>query len=174
MCPPRWFGDRLSGRRRLPAVLLLLGSDPYHPGHAREEALEIVRRAILDSGCVEVIIGGFSNGATFAGTPFCRGENIDGRVVGVVVDDPPPDEGTIGCRPSAGTRVVLYWTTALDEVAAPGTDCDGIGWTCLGGDLSELRPTQLRSVQLLFESVQPTPVVSSRTRIRTMVEVSYG
>ena len=150
MCPPRWFGYPLSGRRRLPAVLLLLGSDPYHPGHAREEALEIVRRAILDSGCVEVIIGGFSNGATFAGTPFCRGENIDGRVVGVVVDDPPPDEGTIGCRPSAGTRVVLYWTTALDEVAAPGTDCDGIGWTCLGGDLSELRPTQLRSVQLLF------------------------
>ena len=107
----------------------------YFPDDRYDEAMQIVSGAVDDSECEVVAIGGFSNGAAFAGTIFCSGETLGGRLVGVVVDDPPPDMGTQDCAPAEGVEVALYWTGALDEQAVEGTQCDSIGWTCLGGEL---------------------------------------
>lgn len=53
----------------------------------------------------------------------------------MVVDDPPPDQGTQDCTPTEGVDIQLYWTGALDQQAVEGTQCDSIGWTYHGGEL---------------------------------------
>jgi len=107
----------------------------YFPADRYDEALQIVSAAVADSECEVVVIGGFSNGAAFAGAIYCSGETLSGKLVGVVVDDPPPDQGTQDCTPAEGVEIALYWTGALDELAVDGTQCESIGWTCLGGEL---------------------------------------
>ena len=77
------------------------------------------------------MVHGFSNGASMAAALYCSGDDLDGRLVGVVVDDPVTDSATIGCAP-ADVPVTLYWTAALDDTAPPGTDCASIDWTCAG------------------------------------------
>lgn len=100
-----------------------------------DEAVSIVGDLVEQVGCNRVVLDGFSNGAAFAATVACRGETFGGTLAGVVVDDPPPDEGVVGCAPGPGVEVALYWTGALDEQAQPGADCGDIGWTCAGGRL---------------------------------------
>ncbi len=107
----------------------------YFPDERYDEAREIVRTAIDDVGCERVVIHGFSNGGAFAAMLACRGESFDGRVAGIVIDDPVPDQGVIPCGRDEATPVALYWTGALDGTAVPGTDCAGIDWTCAGGSL---------------------------------------
>ena len=104
----------------------------YFPEAKYEEARDIVTAAIDDAGCERVVLNGFSNGAAFVGSMYCNGETFSGRLVGVVIDDPVPDEGTLDCQPGAGADAALYWTGALTQ-AEPDTDCDDIGWTCEGG-----------------------------------------
>ncbi|MGH9138272.1 MAG: hypothetical protein ACRD0G_14700 [Acidimicrobiales bacterium] len=97
-------------------------------------ARDVVGAAIAEVGCERVVLNGFSNGAAFAAKLYCRGETFDGTVVGVVVDDPVPDEAAAGCEPAPGIDVALYWTGALTE-ATPGASCDDLGWTCEGDTL---------------------------------------
>ncbi len=104
----------------------------YFPADRYAEALAIVESAA--AGCDQVIVGGFSNGASFAASLYCHGETLDGRLVGVVVDDPVPDHSADGCAPAGGVGVTLYWTGALDATAAPGWDCSEADWTCEGGE----------------------------------------
>ncbi len=93
--------------------------------------LDIVRAAVDDAGCRSVVLHGFSNGAAFAAAAVCTGDELDGRLVGVIVDDPVTDAATLGCeRPDV--PLVVYWTGALAEIAPPGTDCESIDWTCAG------------------------------------------
>ena len=56
-------------------------------------------------------------------------------MVGVVIDDPVPDNGVTGCTPSPDVAGALYWTGGLDPQAQPGVDCASIDWTCDGGTL---------------------------------------
>ena len=107
----------------------------YDPEDAFDEAVAVVADVVDQAGCTRVVLDGFSNGAAFAATVACRGESFDGALVGVVVDDPPPDEGVVDCAPAEGVDLALYWTGALDEQAQAGADCDDIGWTCAGGRL---------------------------------------
>src|SRR5215216_3498094 len=70
------------------------GNDPagdgrqwlYFPEDRYTQAVAVVDQAA--TGCDEVIIDGFSNGGALAAKLYCRGETLDGRLRGVVVDDP--------------------------------------------------------------------------------------
>ncbi len=106
----------------------------YFPDEDYDAAVAVVGDLVEEVGCETVVVNGFSNGGAFAATMACRGETLDGTLVGVVVDDPPPDEGTIDCEVAEGVDVALYWTGALTQAEA-GADCDDLGWTCLGGRL---------------------------------------
>ena len=103
----------------------------YFPEGDYEAARAIVADAVAN--CEQVILDGFSNGGSFAAKLYCRGETFDGRLVGVVVDDPVTDEGVEGCEPDPSVHLTLYWTGAVDAQAQPGWDCAEADWTCEGG-----------------------------------------
>ena len=105
----------------------------YFSDEEYEQAASVVRQAT--AGCASVIVNGFSNGGAFAAKFYCRGEDLDGRLRRVVVDDPVVDQGVLGCTPNAAVDVALYWTGALEDDAQPDRDCDELGWTCEGGVL---------------------------------------
>jgi len=104
----------------------------YFPAERYEEARTRVLQA--SSGCSSVILSGFSNGGAFAARLYCAGEDLDGRLLRVVVDDPVTDQGVAGCVPATGVDAVLYWTGALDASSQPGSPCEAIDWTCEGGE----------------------------------------
>jgi hypothetical protein len=103
----------------------------YFPDDEYAVARDSVEAAI--DGCSQVIVNGFSNGGAFAAKLYCRGETFDGRLTGVVVDDPVVDEAVEGCSPDPSVAVTLYWTGALEAEAQPGWDCAEADWTCEGG-----------------------------------------
>ena len=103
----------------------------YFPDADYDAARAIVDGAIAT--CDQVIVNGFSNGASFAAKLFCRGETFDGRLVRVVVDDPVVDGAVTGCAPDPSVAVTLYWTGALEPPASAGWDCAESDWTCEGG-----------------------------------------
>jgi hypothetical protein len=105
----------------------------YFAPSSYEAALAGVTQAIGANSCGQVIVGGFSNGGAFATKLFCRGESFDGRLVGVVADDPVPDHGADGCAPAPGVTLTIYWTGALAATAQPGWNCAEQDWTCEGG-----------------------------------------
>lgn len=104
----------------------------YFPDGEYEDARQVVADSI--AGCGEVIVNGFSNGASFAASLYCNGETFDGRLVGVVVDDPVTDHGVDGCAPDPSVAVTLYATGALEATATPGWSCEDGDWTCEGGE----------------------------------------
>lgn len=99
------------------------------------QARAIVAEALDGAGCSRSVINGFSNGGSFAAALYCGGEQFEGRVVGYVIDDPVPDQAVLDCDPAAEVQLALYWTGALDEAAAPGTNCADLDWTCAGESL---------------------------------------
>jgi pimeloyl-ACP methyl ester carboxylesterase len=107
----------------------------YFPADRYDEARRIVEVALDDEGCDRAIVDGFSNGAAFAASLLCRGENFDNRVIGYIVDDPVPDRAVEGCAAPDGMNAVVYWTGGLDGSATPGADCASIDWTCDGGTM---------------------------------------
>lgn len=104
----------------------------YFPDAEYDAAAAIVRDAV--AGCDVILLGGFSNGAAFAAKLYCRGETFDGRLVGVVVDDPVPDHAADGCQPDPAVALTLYWTGGLADQATPGWECAEADWTCEGGE----------------------------------------
>jgi hypothetical protein len=105
----------------------------YDTAEAMEEASGIVEEVVDAAGCERVAIHGFSNGAAFAGALACSGDTLGGRLVGVVVDDPVPDDSSPECAPDPDVAIAVYWTGGLAE-AEPGASCEDLGWTCAGGD----------------------------------------
>jgi hypothetical protein len=97
------------------------------------EAREIVEQAVAP--CDAIMLDGFSNGAAFAARLYCLGENFDGRLLRVVVDDPVTDASVADCAPDPSVAVALYWTGGLAPISAPGTDCSGTEHVCLGGTM---------------------------------------
>jgi pimeloyl-ACP methyl ester carboxylesterase len=104
----------------------------YFPPAEYDEARDVVASAVDEAGCESVVVNGFSNGAAFTAAMYCRGESFDGRLIGVVIDDPVTDAVTQECSPTAGVDAVVYWTGALEFEAPAGTECDSIDWTCDG------------------------------------------
>ena len=103
----------------------------YFPDQEYDAARAVVSEAA--AGCQQVIVDGFSNGASFAAKLYCRGETLGGRLVRVIVDDPVVDAGVEGCRPDPSVAVTLYWTGALAAQSAAGGECAQNDWTCEGG-----------------------------------------
>lgn len=116
---PRGNADGWGGRQWL-----------YDTDERYTDALAIVREA--SAGCARVVLHGFSNGGSFAAKVACRGETLDGRLAGVIVDDPVPDAGVVPCAPAPGVKVALYWTGSLTQAVA-GWSCREQDWTCQGG-----------------------------------------
>jgi hypothetical protein len=104
----------------------------YFPESGYQEVRSLVARAIEESGCGQVIVHGFSNGAAAAAKLFCRTERFRDTVVGYIVDDPVPDLAVEGCRPPPGVKLRVYWTGGLDN-ATDGWPCSSRDWTCEGG-----------------------------------------
>jgi pimeloyl-ACP methyl ester carboxylesterase len=125
----------------------------YFPDESYAEARDIVAAAADEAGCTRLVLDGFSNGAAFAAKLYCRGETFDGRLVGVVIDDPVPDNGVADCTPSADVAGALYWTGGLDPQAQPGADCEPIDWTCDGATLVGIEAY----AESLGLDIQPSP-----------------
>jgi len=105
----------------------------YFPDDQYEVARRIIADAIDARGCKQVIVDGFSNGASFAAKLYCRGETFGDRLLRVVIDDPVPDAGVLECHPDPSVDLVLYWSGALEATAKPGWECSEGDWTCEGG-----------------------------------------
>lgn len=103
----------------------------YDDPDDRADGLARITEAVDAAGCERVVLHGFSNGGGFVGALVCDGEDLDGRLVGAVVDDPVPDEGTEDCDRDPELPVVVYWTGALVQ-ATPGATCESLGWICAG------------------------------------------
>ena len=124
----------------------------YFPEDRYTEAVGIVRSAIDAAGCTDVVVHGFSNGAAFAASMYCHGESFDGRLRGIIVDDPVTDHGTASCTPAPGVNVAVYWTGGLDEQSKPGTACKPMDWTCQGDSLVGIEA---------YAAAMSTPVLAS-------------
>jgi hypothetical protein len=103
----------------------------YFPDSEYDEALGVVENAV--EGCGRIILNGFSNGASFATRLYCSGEDFDGRLESVVIDDPVTDDSSKGCQSAPDVSATLYWTGALEGPGRPGASCAAIDWTCQGG-----------------------------------------
>jgi hypothetical protein len=97
----------------------------YFPDGTYQQMLGPVTAAT--SGCGQVILHGFSNGAAAAANIYCRGESFGGKLVGVIVDDPVMDNGADNCAPASGVKVSLYFTGGIPY--GPQS-CIDIGFTC--------------------------------------------
>ena len=109
----------------------------YFPDDQLEEAREVVESAV--EGCDRIILNGFSNGASFLARLYCAGEDFDGRLESVVIDDPVTDSGSANCDPAPAVAATLYWTGALEGAGQPGANCKDIDWTCEGGTTIGIR-----------------------------------
>lgn len=111
----------------------------YFPDADYRVARDAVARDIEAASCKQVLLAGFSNGASFAAKLYCQGETFGGKLAAVVVDDPVTDAGTRNCSPARTVPVTLYWTGALEGNAVPGWDCRLGDWTCEGGTTLGIR-----------------------------------
>lgn len=142
------------------AEILPTGNDTAGDGfqwrYGTDEEVAAVTTRIGDwidaVGCEEVILNGFSNGGAAVGALHCRGETFGGRVIGVVIDDPVPDDAVADCSPDPDVAVTLYWTGGLTEAVA-GASCDEIGFTCAGDELLGIDAY----AQALGVTVTPSP-----------------
>ncbi len=104
----------------------------YDTDEAYSDSLDRITQVVDDAACQAVVLHGFSNGGGLTGALLCRGETLDGRLVGAIVDDPVPDDSS-PCRPDPSVKIVVFWTGGLEK-ATPGRSCAELGWTCAGND----------------------------------------
>ena len=105
---------------------------------AYNAAVDNIRNSIDANNCGPVMITGASNGGAFLAKMYCRGEDFDGRLWAVHVDDPVPDAGVLNCTPSPTViRTMFTHSTQLVEEAAelPGGVCSATtsmygSWYC--------------------------------------------
>src|SRR5688572_26515148 len=72
------------------------GWGPHHWEYATttmyNQALSIINGQITPQNCGQITLIGFSNGAAMAAKVYCQGQNFSNKLVGVIVDDPVPDQ----------------------------------------------------------------------------------
>ena len=98
-----------SGNNEQPWFWLYDGPHNFQndPGDTNQPYNQLVAdlTATLDSNdCGPTMLYGASNGGGFAARIYCSGEDFGGRMWGVMVDDPVPDAGVIGCSPSSNVQ----------------------------------------------------------------------
>lgn len=126
----------------------------YFPQGEYVRARDLVAKAIEEASCRQVLLAGFSNGASFAAKLYCQGETFGSRLAAVVLDDPVPDAATRLCKPARGLPVTLYWTGSLDNTAKPGWDCREADWTCEGGTTVGIKAF----ASALGAAIKPSPL----------------
>jgi hypothetical protein len=105
----------------------------YFPDDEYDAARAVIADAV--GPCGQIIIHGFSNGASFAAAMYCRGETFEGRLRRVIIDDPVTDHAVDRCTPDGSVAVTLYATGALEAQAPEGWRCSDGDWTCQGGEV---------------------------------------
>lgn len=93
--------------------------------------------AVNAAGCTgSLLLMGQSNGGAMAAKMYCRGYNFNGRLAGLILDDPVPDQAVLNCRPqSLKYKVYLYsdgLTNEANQAAPVGYRCSSMpsGWYC--------------------------------------------
>lgn len=94
------------------------------------QALGLINNSLTPENCGQIVLIGFSNGASMASKVYCQGQTFGGKLVGVIVDDPVPDQAVDNCAPGSGVNVRLIMSNDLG-FATDGMACPG-GWTCQG------------------------------------------
>ncbi len=122
----------------------------YSSAESLRSGARILETSADEASCSRVVLHGFSNGASMVVAYICSGADLDGRLVGSVIDDPVTDTASVGCS-AVDRPIAVYWTGALDLVAPPGTACADVDWTCAG--------TTVRGIDAFTADlgVDPTP-----------------
>ncbi len=94
------------------------------------QALAIINTSLNPENCGQIVLIGFSNGAAMAAKVYCQGQTFGSKLVGVIVDDPVPDQVVDNCAPGSGVNVRLIMSNDMGWIT-DGTGCPG-GWTCQG------------------------------------------
>lgn len=104
------------------------------------QALTIINNALAPEACGQIVLAGGSNGAAMAAKTYCQGQNFGGRLVGVIPDDPVPDEGVNNCAPAAGVALQLVQSDEMNSwVGDSIRTCSSMGdWTCQGNVLPRM------------------------------------
>jgi pimeloyl-ACP methyl ester carboxylesterase len=115
------------------------GWGPHHWEYATSttynQALSIINSALSPHSCGQITVIGFSNGAAMAAKIYCQGQNFSNRLVGVIVDDPVPDQVVDNCAPASDIGLRLVQSNDMNLWIGGGGFCPG-GWTCQGNTYS--------------------------------------
>lgn len=108
-----WFLKPHSGNTTFPYFWLYDGPhnealDPGDDQQPYDDLVAYLRGVLDDHDCGPTLLYGASNGGGFAAKLYCKGEDFDGRVWGVIVDDPVPDAGVVGCSPSPNVQRSMF------------------------------------------------------------------
>lgn len=82
--------------------------DPGDSDKPYNDLVAMLTETLDAHGCGPTMLYGASNGGGFAARIYCSGEDFDGRLWGVFVDDPVPDAGVVGCSPSPRVERSLF------------------------------------------------------------------
>jgi hypothetical protein len=102
----------------------------YSTSTTYSQALSIINSSIASENCGQIVLIGFSNGASMAAKVYCQGQNFSNRLLGVIVDDPVPDRVVDNCAPASNLQLRLIQSDDMGWIT-DGTPCPG-GWTCQG------------------------------------------
>ena len=94
-------------------------------------ALKVITTALSTTTCGQIALAGFSNGGAMAAKVLCSGETFGGRLVGVVISDPVPDQVVDGCSKGAGVSTHLIQSDWMNSQVGSGRSCVA-DWTCQG------------------------------------------
>lgn len=92
------------------------------------EAVTTITNAANNAGCTgSILLMGQSNGGAMAAKMYCRGNTLNGRLAGLILDDPVPDQAVLNCaKPALKYRVYLY----SDELTNEANQASGVGYRC--------------------------------------------
>lgn len=101
------------------------------------QALTNITNSVNPQNCGQIVLAGGSNGAAMAAKMYCQGYNFGGKLVGVIPDDPVPDQGVDNCAPAQDVELQLVQSDEMNSwVGSSIRTCASMGdWTCQGNVL---------------------------------------
>ncbi len=87
-----------------------------------------INNAVNTEGCTgAILLMGQSNGGAMAAKMYCRGYDFNGRLTGLILDDPVPDQAVLNCnRQNLKYKIYLYSDGLTNEANQAG----GVNYRC--------------------------------------------
>lgn len=87
-----------------------------------------IKTSLSSDGCTgPLLLVGGSNGGAAAAKIYCRGETFEGRLQGIILDDPVPDQAVLNCsRQNLKFKVYTY----SDELTNEANQAGGVSYRC--------------------------------------------